>query len=107
MSVFDDYEVTDRVFNDDEEQAAYDAMLAKYRRHQSVLAEAAVTAGIRPIDVAGANIGTESVAASPPDGYTLLYVSTANAITLRSTRSCRSTSAATSCRSPGSCACRK
>ena len=58
MSVLDDYEVTDRVFNDGEEQAAYDAMLAKYRRHQSVLAEAAVTAGIRPIDVAGANIGT-------------------------------------------------
>ena len=58
MSVFDDHEVSERVFNDDEEQAAYDAMLAKYRRHQSALAEAAVSAGIRPIDVAGTNIGT-------------------------------------------------
>lgn len=29
---------------------------------------------------AGANIGTEAVAKSPPDGYTLLFVSTANAI---------------------------
>src|SRR6267378_3737633 len=29
---------------------------------------------------AGANLGTEIVVKSPPDGYTLLFVSTANAI---------------------------
>jgi len=57
MSGFDDYEVSDRVRTDDEEQAAYDAMLAKYRSHVSHLAQAAISSGIRPVDVAGSHIG--------------------------------------------------
>jgi tripartite-type tricarboxylate transporter receptor subunit TctC len=53
---------------------------------------------------AASNIATEAVAKAPPDGYTLLHVSTTNAINRHFTTS--SISAATSRRSLASSACR-
>ncbi len=50
----------------------------------------------------GGNTATEQVINAAPDGYTVLVVATANAINTSFLPASRSTSCATSCRSPGS-----
>jgi tripartite-type tricarboxylate transporter receptor subunit TctC len=53
---------------------------------------------------AGGNIGMAAVLSSAPDGYTIGFAAPNNAINATlSTRSCRSISFATACRSPGRC----
>jgi tripartite-type tricarboxylate transporter receptor subunit TctC len=52
---------------------------------------------------AGGNIGMSAVLSSPPDGYTIGFAAPNNAIKRHSTRSFRSISFATACRSPARC----
>src|SRR5262249_49853531 len=54
----------------------------------------------------GTNLAAQAAINSPPDGYTLLFVTTTNAINVTSIRRCPSTSCATSHRSPASSICR-
>jgi len=55
---------------------------------------------------AGTNLAVQAAVASPPDGYTLLFVTTTTRSTRAFMRRCRSTSCATSRRSRHSSNCR-